>query len=247
MCWQLLSVTLHFTHAWVSCDVSVLSCDWCMMSLWCHLQDESRKTRTEVYILIADRLVETWEDKTDSTFLFHFFSLVSLFFASHSLKMSSNKVGSLSFLSSWSIRSTVLHCLKYLLLPLSFGFLPICSLPLSLPICSLPLSPVDRQRRWFPVDEAITITSRRPLKQNYLIAACNLAAHRREQLASPPTSSPHHSLFSLPRRSAILPVALTCILVCCASAYCVFMFWLFFLCVIYYFASCAIYTSCEFF
>ena len=91
-----------------------------------------------MYILIADRLVETWEDKTDSTFLFHFFSLVSLFFASHSLKMSSNKVGSSSFLSSWSIRSTVLHCLKYLLLPLSFGFLPICSLPLSLLFLSAP-------------------------------------------------------------------------------------------------------------
>jgi diphosphoinositol-polyphosphate diphosphatase len=115
--------------------------------------DQSRKTRTEVYILIADRMVETWEDKTE----------------------------------------------------------------------------MDRQRRWFPVNEAITITSRRPLKQNYLIAACNLATHRREQLASPPssppppTSSPHFPHSSLHRRSAVLPVALTCMLVCCASAYFVFM------------------------
>ena len=171
-----------------------------------------------MYILIADRMVETWEDKTESRlfsqqlpFLLPLLTTYSAFlFTYFKLFISSS-----SFFCSPS----------YLLPPPP----PICSLPLSLPICSLPPSPVDRQRRWFPVNEAITITSRRPLKQNYLIAACNLATHRREQLASPPssppppTSSPHFPHSSLHRRSAVLPVALTCMLVCCASAYFVFM------------------------
>ena len=70
--------------------------------------------------------------------------------------------------------------------------------PPSLPPVSVP---VDRERYWFTTEDAIIQTSRRPIKQHYLIAACKQTQLHSQQtlqpLSSPslpPLSSSSHSI-----------------------------------------------------
>ena len=91
------------------------------------------------------------------------------------------------------------------------------------PLCpSLSLQIVGRRRRWFSVADAIAQTARRPQKQRYLIAACDLA-----QLQRNPTTLRSHSgpLKQLPspstcyHRTPVLLLILTCALVFCVGVY----------------------------
>ena len=88
---------------------------------------------------------------------------------------------------------------------------------------SLPPS-VDRQRHWFTTEDAIIQTSRRPLKQYYLIAACKQTQlHSRQILqplsspSLPPLSSSSHSISY--RTTLLSSLLLTCTLVLCVGLY----------------------------
>lgn len=123
--------------------------------------DTERKTRTQVYILIAEKMAEDWIDR--------------------------NEMG--------------------------------------------------RQREWFAMEDAISHTTRRPVKQSYLIAACKLCNLRRQERLAPlsPSSSssssnPSSSLHPPPsssspppytaqKNTATLSLALTFLLICCVGTY----------------------------
>ena len=83
---------------------------------------------------------------------------------------------------------------------------------------------VDRQRLWFTTEDAIIQTSRRPLKQHYLIAACKQTQLHSQQILQP-LSSPSlpplsSSSYSISYRTTLLSsLLLTCTLVLCVGLY----------------------------
>lgn len=112
--------------------------------------DPRKRTRTEVYIVIADQMVDTWDDGVH----------------------------------------------------------------------------MDRQRHWFTTEDAIIQTSRRPLKQHYLIAACKQTQLHSQQILQPlssPSLSPlssSSSSHSISYRTTLLSsLLLTCTLVLCVGLY----------------------------
>ena len=110
----------------------------------------------------------------------------------------------------------------------------VCALHVNLPFllpCLLPPPPpppplpsVDRQRHWFTTEDAIIQTSRRPLKQHYLIAACKQTQLHSQQILQPlsspslpPLSSSSHSISY--RTTLLSSLLLTCTLVLCVGLY----------------------------
>ena len=115
-------------------------------------------------------------------------------------------------------------CVHYMsIYPFSLPPFPAC-----LPACFPPslLPSVDRQRHWFTTEDAIIQTSRRPLKQHYLIEACKQTHLHSQQILQPlssPSLSPlssSSSSHSISYRTTLLSsLILTCTLVLCVGLY----------------------------
>ena len=108
-------------------------------------------------------------------------------------------------------------------LPPFLSCLPACSPPPPPPPHTHTHTQVDRQRHWFTTEDAIIQTSRRPLKQHYLIAACKQTQLHSQQILQPlssPSLPPLSSSHSISYRTTLLSsLLLTCTLVLCVGLY----------------------------